>query len=73
MSCFGHSLARIHNQPESSMAAAGLALELAAALGSSPAESQQLRKAINIHATPQSLGMLASSHIQQGIILQRDK
>ncbi|XP_046425842.1 40-kDa huntingtin-associated protein-like [Neodiprion fabricii] len=66
VSCFGHSLARTQNQPGSSMAAAGLALELATALGSSPAGSQQLRRAISIHATPQSLGMLASTHIKQG-------
>ncbi|XP_020706162.1 40-kDa huntingtin-associated protein-like isoform X2 [Athalia rosae] len=66
VSCFGHSLARTQNQPESSVGAAGLALELANALGSSPAGSQQLRRALSIHTTPESLGMLASSYVKQG-------
>lgn len=45
---------------------AGLALELALALGSTPAGIQQLRKAIDIFPTIKAINTLVSYHIKQG-------
>ncbi|OAD60500.1 Factor VIII intron 22 protein [Eufriesea mexicana] len=43
ISCFGHALTRCHNQSGFGTMSAGLALELALALGPTPAGTQQLR------------------------------
>lgn len=66
VSCFGHSLVRCTGQPGFSTMSAGLALELALALGPSPAGIHQLRKAIEIFPTPKTITTLVSYHIKQG-------
>ncbi|XP_043592328.1 40-kDa huntingtin-associated protein-like [Bombus pyrosoma] len=66
ISCFGHALARCHNQPGFNTMSAGLALELALALGSTPAGIQQLRKAIDIFPSIKAINTLVSYHIKQG-------
>lgn len=45
---------------------AGLALELALALGATSAGIQQLRKAIDIFSTSKAINTLVSYHIKQG-------
>ncbi|CAL7942938.1 unnamed protein product [Xylocopa violacea] len=66
ISCFGHALARCHNQSGFNTMSAGLALELALALGPTPAGTQQLRKAIDIFPTTKAINTLVSYHIKQG-------
>ncbi|XP_053979137.1 40-kDa huntingtin-associated protein-like [Hylaeus anthracinus] len=66
ISCFGHALARCQNQPGFNTMSAGLALELALALDSTPAGIQQLRKAIDIFPTAKAINTLVSYHINQG-------
>ncbi|XP_076281989.1 40-kDa huntingtin-associated protein isoform X1 [Lasioglossum baleicum] len=66
ISCFGHALARCQNQTGFSTMSAGLALELAIALGPTPAGIQQLRKAIDIFPTVKAISTLVSYHIKQG-------
>ncbi|CAK9802524.1 40-kDa huntingtin-associated protein [Anthophora quadrimaculata] len=65
ISCFGHALARCHNQSGFNTMSAGLALELALALDSTPAGIQQLRKAIDIFPTTKAISTLVSYHIKQ--------
>ncbi|XP_076246666.1 40-kDa huntingtin-associated protein isoform X2 [Calliopsis andreniformis] len=66
VSCFGHALARCQNRSGFNTMSAGLALELALALGPTPAGSQQLRKAIDIFPTAKAISTLVSYHIKQG-------
>ncbi|XP_003707016.2 40-kDa huntingtin-associated protein [Megachile rotundata] len=66
ISCFGHALARCYNQPGFNTMSAGLALELALALGPTSAGIQQLRKAIDIFPTSKAINTLVSYHIKQG-------
>ncbi|XP_017767313.1 PREDICTED: factor VIII intron 22 protein-like [Eufriesea mexicana] len=66
ISCFGHALTRCHNQSGFGTMSAGLALELALALGPTPAGTQQLRKAIDIFPTTKAINTLVSYHIMQG-------
>ncbi|XP_033325388.1 40-kDa huntingtin-associated protein isoform X3 [Megalopta genalis] len=66
ISCFGHALARCQNQTGFSTMSAGLALELAIALGPTPAGIQQLYKAIGIFPTVKAISTLVSYHIKQG-------
>ncbi|XP_076753294.1 40-kDa huntingtin-associated protein [Xylocopa sonorina] len=66
ISCFGHALARCHNQSGFNTMSAGLALELALALGPTPAGTQQLCKAIDIFPTTKAINTLVSYHIKQG-------
>ena len=66
VSCFGHALARCQNQPGFNTMSAGLALELALALGPTSAGIQQLRKAIDIYPTAKAISTLVSYHIKQG-------
>lgn len=66
VSCFGHSLIRCNSQPGYNAMSAGLALELALAIGPSPAGTQQLRKAIEIFPTSKAINTLVSFYIKQG-------
>lgn len=66
VSCFGHSLAHCNSQPGFGIIYAGLALELALALGSCPAGIQQLKKAIEICPTSTAINTLVSYQIKQG-------
>ncbi|XP_012273589.1 factor VIII intron 22 protein [Orussus abietinus] len=66
VSCFGHALARSSDQPGFSTMSAGLAMELALALGPTSAGIQQLRTAISMQKTPQAINTLASYYIKQG-------
>lgn len=66
MSCFSHSMVRCNNQPGFNTISAGLSVELALALGPSPAGIQQLRKAIDIFPTSKAINTLVSFYINQG-------
>ncbi|KAK9306887.1 hypothetical protein QLX08_002532 [Tetragonisca angustula] len=66
ISCFGHALARCHNQIGFNTMSASLALELALALGPTPAGIQQLCKAIDVFPTIKAINTLVSYHIKQG-------
>lgn len=63
---FAHALTLCNSQPGFNTMSAGLAVELALALGPSSAGIQQLRKAIKIFATPKAINTLVSYHISQG-------
>ncbi|EZA61217.1 Factor VIII intron 22 protein [Ooceraea biroi] len=66
VSCFGHSTIRCSNQSGFNAISAGLSVELALALGPSPAGIQQLRKAIDTFPTSKAIDTLVSFHISQG-------
>lgn len=66
VNCFGQALTHCYNQPGFNTMSAGLALELALALGPTPAGIQQLCKAIDIFPTIKAINTLASYHIKQG-------
>lgn len=57
---------RCTNQPGFNTISAGLSVELALALGPSPAGIQQLRKAIDIFPTSKAINTLVSFYISQG-------
>ncbi|XP_066586026.1 40-kDa huntingtin-associated protein [Prorops nasuta] len=64
ISCFNESLALCSELPGFTTFSAGLALELAAALGTNGVN--YLRKAIEIYPTPNAISCLASCYIRQG-------
>lgn len=66
VNCFGQALTHCYNQPGFNTMSAGLALELALALGPTPAGIQQLCKAIDIFPTIKAINTLASYYIKQG-------
>lgn len=66
MSCFSHAMVRCNNQPGFNTISAGLSVELALALGPSPAGIQQLRKAIDIFPTSKAINTLVSFYISLG-------
>lgn len=66
VSCFGHSMMRCSNQPGFNTISASLLIELALALGSSPASIQQLRKAVDIFPTSKAIHTLISFYISEG-------
>ncbi|KAH0944467.1 hypothetical protein HN011_007298 [Eciton burchellii] len=66
VSCFGHSTIRCSNQSGFNAISASLSVELALALGPSPAGIQQLRKAIDVFPTSKAIDTLVSFHISQG-------
>lgn len=59
-------MVRCNNQPGFNTISAGLSVELALALGPSPAGIQQLRKAIDIFPTSKAINTLVSFYIRQG-------
>ncbi|XP_011306553.1 factor VIII intron 22 protein [Fopius arisanus] len=65
-SCFSDAVQACHNSPEFSATAAGAILELAIALGPTPAAGQFVKKSIGIFPTAQAFDLLLSYYIKQG-------
>ncbi|XP_015109141.1 factor VIII intron 22 protein [Diachasma alloeum] len=65
-SCFSEALQACQNAPEFNSTAAGSMLELAMALGPTPAAGQLVKKSIGIFPTAQAFDLLMSYYIKQG-------
>lgn len=66
VSCFGHAVASSQTETGFDMISAGAIIELALALGPTPAGAQLLRKSISILPTCLAIGTLVSYYIEQG-------
>ena len=66
INAFNHALARLENQEGFGIMSAGLALELALALGANSEGVQYLTKAVHAHPTVYAINMLVSCYIKQG-------
>ncbi|XP_043273747.1 40-kDa huntingtin-associated protein-like [Venturia canescens] len=65
VSCFGHSVASVQSDHGFGMISAGTVIELASAIGPTPAGAQQLRKSISILPTTLAIGKLATFYTKQ--------
>ena len=66
INAFNHALTRCDNQEGFGVMSAGLAIELATALGANSEGIEYLSKAIHTHPTVQAINMLVSYYIKQG-------
>lgn len=67
INAFNHALARCDNQEGFAVMSAGLAMELAMALGASSEGIEYLCKAIHTHPTVHAINMLVTYYTKQGI------